>query len=78
MTEKNYNSAIQSLQMVIKNLEENLNDCKNAVENNILGPYSPSLEETKENIKSIERDIEEHKEAIIALRVVAGGKLRVI
>lgn len=78
MAEKNYNSAIQSLQMIILNLEENLSDCKDAVEKGIVGKYSVDLEETKKTIEIIEKDIEEHKEAIIALQIVAGGKLRVM
>ena len=73
-----YKSVIESIQMIIKNMEENREDCINVVENRTEGLFPVDIEQTKSEIKEIEKDIEEHKEAIIALQMVASGKLRVI
>ena len=59
-----FDSVIQSIQMIIKNLEENAEDCRAC--------------DAIYDLENIENDIEEHKEAIIALQMVASGKLRVI
>lgn len=66
-----YDSVIVSINITISNMEENLRDCKKAYQ-------QFSRESDAEYINALESDIELHKEAIIALQMVASGKLRVI
>lgn len=65
-----YDSVIISINITIANMEENLRDCKRSYER------KPS-EADAEHIKALVSDIELHREAIIALQMVASGKLRV-
>lgn len=75
---KNYDSVIESINIIIKNMEENLQDCRDSLKYSMAGVYESTKESTEQRIKEIEQDIELHKEAIIALQMVASGKLRVI
>ena len=69
--EHKYDSVIVSINLTIGNMEENLRDCKKAYQ-------ELHREFDAEYIKELELDIELHKEAIIALQMVANGKLRAI
>lgn len=51
---KNFNSAIESLQIIIRDLKENLNDCKLCFDT--------------ETARIIKNDIKEHEEAIEVLK----------
>ncbi len=73
-----YDSVIESINIIINNLEENFGDCINVAENKIEGFYPVDLKELEKDIEKIKNDIELHKEAIIALQMVASGELRVI
>jgi hypothetical protein len=75
---KNYESVIESIQIIIKNMDENLADCINVAENKIEGFYPEDLEENRKIIVELKQEIKDHREAIIALQMVASGKLRVI
>jgi len=66
-----YDSVIVSINITIGNMEENLRDCKKAYQ-------TLHRDSDAEYIKALEGDIELHKGAIIALQMVASGKLRVI
>lgn len=69
--EHKYDSVIVSINITISNMEENLRDCKKAYQ-------KFNRESDAEYIKTLELDIELHKEAIIGLQMLASGKLRVM
>lgn len=79
MAEDNkYDSVIESINIIIKNMEENKSDCVYALEHKVKGLFPLDPDGLKGMICDFEKDIELHKEAIIALKMVASGKLRVI